>query len=240
MVGLAYDLFIWLGDPVDKETSEVLSQLVQKLPGDAFKRLADVAITGFEKCISPVTETLGGWGTILRLRFEARATHEKILIAETFEEARRKAGTKGTSYSPDNINLQIAVMDVAARESDPLKREYLSNLLANEYLRGKLHPMFVEILDQLTDREITLLRFYYRVADHLPLMTLEETETFINAVGIGSTRKRAEAACRMFNFDYEYFLFGVSVLQRHGLINNRRERITMIGIELMRSITAPD
>ena len=220
---------------MDKDTAKVLTALVQKLPGDSIKRAADVAITTFEKCTSPLTASLGGWGDILKARFEARLAHEKVLIAETYERAKEK--TDNLQVEPaklKNINVHIVVMDTSSNETDPLKRELLANILANEHLHANVHPELIKILSALTETDITML------------MEIAKKETEVKEI-INRLKLKYESPfvirAVLNQMNVVEIEFSEAVLLRHNLIEIRHKGrlrcLTIIGKELIRCITDP-
>jgi hypothetical protein len=221
---------------MDKETSKVLAALVKKLPGDSIKRAADVAITTFEKCISPITASLGGWGELIKARFEAKLEHEKILIAETYERARQKIDEANVTPSePRNMNVHIAVIEFSSAETDPLKRELLANILANEQLKADVHPEIIRLLSIMTAEEIELLTEIAskeenkRVKDYLKLII--PTITHINLLGFGFRFSLIERTNK----------FSETLLQQYGLIKiyDYGIKLTPIGKEFIRCVTDP-
>ena len=220
---------------MDKDTAKVLTALVKKLPGDLIKRAADVAITTFEKCISPLTASLGGWGDILKARFEAKLAHEKVLIAETYERAKEKTDNLQVEPAkPKNINVHIVVMDTSSNESDPLKRELLANILANEHLHANVHPELIKILSLLTENDITML---------MEIAKKEKTrgvKELINTLKYGWPG--LTGAVLDLVLDVDEVAFSEALLLRHNLIeiwDGRLRRLTIIGKELIRCITDP-
>ena len=140
------------------DTMDELNQIAKSVPKESWTQVTKTACETFEKLILPITATTEGVGRLIQDKFEQLSETQKILAAKCLQEAHEK------SYS--NIKKQKTIikpvvvyeaLENTDNQTDETIRSLWSNLLANEFTDGSVHPEIAKLLSRLTTQDALLL-----------------------------------------------------------------------------------
>ena len=99
-----------------------------------------------------------GVGRLIDAKFDSLVDAQKVLAAQTFDRASEKVRVSKKPLTANvTARIVIEVMNNSSTETDPLLRELWANLLAEEFVSGKVHPEFPKILVRLSPRDAQTL-----------------------------------------------------------------------------------
>ncbi len=186
-----------------------VGKLAKAIPQKAWVQLVDTACTTFREVIAPITSLTGGVGRLIEAKFDALVDAEKVLAADTLKNAHRKA-TRGLSNLNTGVKaaIVIAAIEGSSSETDPIIRELWSNLLAQEFASGGVHPEFPRILSRLSASDAQVLA---QIADK----DSDKSDAFVRAVNSMAT---------------SFSLFGVKVLKLVQTGSFTHEHLKALGL----------
>lgn len=122
-----------------------IGKLAEAIPDESWNTVVNNACETFTKIIYPLTASTNGLGKLIEAKFERMLETEKILTANVVERANSKI-KKSEKISSKQIQSSIIIdlIEQSSQENVPGKQEILSNLMANEILNGKVHPMSLD------------------------------------------------------------------------------------------------
>ena len=142
----------------DKSDLTGISEIAKAIPDKSWNRMVKTACTTFENLLSPITQTTGGLGRLIKAKFDNLVDGEKVLVTETFSKANEKVEKSGKEPgATQNLNVIIRVIEESSRQTDQKIRDLWSNLLANEIIDGTVHPEVVSILSRLSSSDAKVL-----------------------------------------------------------------------------------
>lgn len=137
---------------------EELNQIAKAVPKEAWAQLSKTACETFEKIIFPVTATTEGVGRLIQNKFDQLSIEQKIIAAKCLQEADQKVKSKDQKK---NVVIKPLVVYEAIenvdQQTDETIRTLWSNLLANEFTEGRVHPEIAKLLSKLTTEDALLL-----------------------------------------------------------------------------------
>ena len=141
----------------------LVREIAQAMPESAWQRLVDTACTFFEDCVAPLTETTSGIGRLIRAKFERLEAVEKVIAAQTIQEAKRGLEEHSIPLKPiQNPKTLLETIAGASSETSVELHDLWVNLLAQEISSGTVHPEIPRVLSRLTSDDARLLSSIHR------------------------------------------------------------------------------
>jgi len=205
------------------------TNIVKSIPKEAWGQLAKTACLTFEKLIYPLTATTEGIGRLIELRFSKLEDEQKIIAAKCLEDAHKKILQSGARPKPDLIvkpQVVYEALENTDNQTDSTIRDLWSNLLANEFTDGSVHPEIAKILSKLTSNDAVLL---LKIAqqDKTTSLTIKVLKALASRTTLGLFNER-----KTFTHVHLAKLGLIIELERVWIL-------TTVGRELMRVVSDP-
>lgn len=205
------------------------ANIIKSIPKEAWSQLAKTACLTFEKLIYPLTATTEGIGRLIELRFSKLEDEQKIIAAKCLDDAYRKIQESKNRPKPDLIVKPGVVYEALANtdnQTDSTIRGLWSNLLANEFTDGSVHPEIAKMLSRLTSSDAVLLLKIAQQDQGIPL-TIKVLKALASHTTLGLFNER-----KTFNHVHLAKLGLITELERAWIL-------TITGRELMRVVSDP-
>lgn len=206
---------------------EELNQIAKSVPKEAWSQLAKTACETFEKLILPVTATTEGVGRLIQNKFNQLSDEQKVIATKCMQEAESKTRLR---VQKRNVVVKPAVvyeaLDNTDNQTDETIRTLWSNLLANEFAGGSVHPEIAKLLSKLTTQDaILLVKIAEKDTVSVPAMVFK---LLASKVTLGLMNEK-----KTFNHIH---------LENLGLIQNLENiwHLTTTGRELLNCVRDPD
>lgn len=132
-------------------------EIVKAMPEAAWEKLIATTCETFTQVVAPITATTSGIGRWITARFERMEGVEKVNTVAILAKARQvilDQHQAATSEPAEVKQLDFKVIANAVEQSSRETNEDLqtlwANLIASEFTRGGVHPLFPDILSKLT------------------------------------------------------------------------------------------
>lgn len=154
---------------------EEINQIAKSVPKEAWTQIAKTVCETFEKLILPLTSTTEGVGRLIQNKFDTLSIEQKIIAAKCLQEAEEKTRLKNKKR---NVVIKPAVvyeaLENADQQTDETIRTLWSNLLANEFTEGTVHPEIAKLLTKITTQDaILLVKIAKKDSISVPAMVLK-------------------------------------------------------------------
>ncbi|SFR05245.1 protein of unknown function [Poseidonocella sedimentorum] len=209
-----------------------IGKVAQAIPEAGWTKAIDTACDTFSDLIAPITKTTAGLGALIQAKFDAMIDVQKVFAADAVQRARQKTQNL---IPPENqrpsARVLVKAIEEASLESDENLRDIWANLIANEIHGGAVHPVFPQILSQLSASDALVLA---QIAEKNAKKTMKAYARALTAsvsvFGFGVTTVLGESS----DAHHEY-------LDRLGLVEKRDGfwSLTHFGEEFVAAVTDP-
>jgi hypothetical protein len=128
-----------------------VGKLAEAVPDQVWISVVDTACSTFKNLVSPLTAITSGTGRLIEAKFDRLVEAEKVILSQTMSRATDKASrsTRKRKNQP-KASIILKVIEASSSEVDTTLRELWTNLVANEFIDGSVHPEFIRILSRLS------------------------------------------------------------------------------------------
>ena len=128
-----------------------IGKAANAIPPEAWKEMAVVASETVRDIVAPLTAGTTGAARLVQGYFDRLVDVQKIKSAALLRKAREKVEASGKAVVQEvQPRVIIPMLENAGLQDDPVLSELWSNLLAQEFTGGAVHPEFAHILARLT------------------------------------------------------------------------------------------
>ncbi len=166
-----------------------------------------------------------GVGRLIQNKFQKLSVEQQIIAAKCIQEAKEKARLK--TKNPNTVVKPAVVyeaFDNTDQQTDETIRTLWSNLLANEFSEGNVHPEIAKLLSKITTQDaILLVKIEEETAGSSPALVIK----MLAKMALGFLNKK-----KTFNHIH---------LQNIGLIQHIDNvwSLTVVGREFLRCVSDP-
>jgi hypothetical protein len=134
-----------------------VGKLAEAIPETAWEKLVDTACQTFTQLVAPFTGTTSGLGRLIQAKFDRWADPQKVLAAHVVSRASEKVKKRKRTGAPPKASVVLEALEASSIETDDTLRELWANLLAQEFIDGKVHPEFTRTLSRLSSMDAQVL-----------------------------------------------------------------------------------
>jgi len=136
--------------------------------------------------ISPLTAITSGTGRLIEAKFDRLVDAEKVIASQTISRATEKASLSSRKRKNEpKPSIILKVIEDSSAEVDKTLRELWTNLVANEFVDGSVHPEFVRILSRLSAVDAQrLIEIAQKSELKMPKIALEILNLIVRQIGL--------------------------------------------------------
>jgi len=163
-----------------------IGKLAEAVPDQVWTSLVDTACITFKQLILPITAITSGTGRLIEAKFDRLVDAEKVIASQTISRATEKASLSSRKRKNEpKPSIILKVIEDSSAEVDTTLRELWTNLVANEFVDGSVHPEFVRILSRLSAVDAQrLIEIAQRSELQMPKIALEILNLIVREIGL--------------------------------------------------------
>ena len=160
-----------------------VGKLAEAVPDQVWTSVVDTACITFKQLISPLTAITSGTGRLIEAKFDRFVDAEKVIASQTMSRAADKASRSSRKRRNEpKPSIILKVIEDSSSEVDTTLRELWTNLVANEFVDGSVHPEFIRILSRLSAVDAQrLIEIAQESEQKLPIKLALEILNLLNA-----------------------------------------------------------
>jgi len=163
-----------------------IGKLAEAVPDQVWTSLVDTACITFKQLILPITAITSGTGRLIEAKFDRLVDAEKVIASQTISRATEKASLSSRKRKNEpKPSIILKVIEDSSAEVDKTLRELWTNLVANEFVDGSVHPEFVRILSRLSAVDAQrLIEIAQKSELKMPKIALEILNLIVRQIGL--------------------------------------------------------
>jgi hypothetical protein len=169
-----------------------VGKLAEAVPDQVWASLVDTACSTFKQLTSPLTAITSGTGRLIEAKFDRLVDAEKVIASQTMSRATDKAlrSSRRRKNEPKS-SIILKVIEDSSSEVDTTLRELWTNLVANEFVDGSVHPEFVRILSRIRAIDTQrLIEIAQKSEQKLPIKLVQAGRSSVAVKSVGSCSPR--------------------------------------------------
>ena len=135
-----------------------LGKAANAIPPEAWKEMSATASGIVRDIVTPLTAATTGSARLIQGYFDRLVDVQKVKSAEVLRKAQQKIEASGKAAN-QNVQARVVIpaLENAGLQDDPVLSELWSNLLAQEFTEGNIHPEFAHLLARMTAEDANVL-----------------------------------------------------------------------------------
>ena len=209
-----------------------IGKLANSIPESAWQKFVDTACDTFSNIIAPVTSTTLGLGKLLEAKFDGMIEAQKLLATDAVQRANQKI-EKSNQQPQGKIKSTIIIhaIEKTSIETDENIRDIWANLIANEILKGDVHPEFPRLLERLSSNDaIVLLEIAENSQKDKIKLAIRTIAMSLNILGVSFSALLEDKT----DFHREH-LWNLNLIQKL----DGKWYLTLLGEEFLKSVSDP-